>query len=76
MINLKNAETFQNEVRDYMDSNDCSILESIIAYGVKYGLDEDYIKKNLLTSGLKEQLRVECEMFNLIKKSKETKFEI
>lgn len=76
MINLKTAETFQHEVRQYMCENDCLILEAIVAYANKYGLDEDYIKKNLLTAGLKEQLKEECESKNLIKKSKEPKFEI
>jgi hypothetical protein len=76
MINLKTAESFQNEVKKYITENDCSILEAILAYGERYGLDEDYIKKYLLTAGLKEQLREECEELNLIKKDKELKFEI
>lgn len=76
MFNLKNAETFHYEIRDYMDMNDCSILESILAYGEKYGLDEDYIKKNLMTAGLKDQLREECETLNLLKKDNIVKFDI
>lgn len=76
MFVLKSAETFQHEIRQYMSENDCSILESILAYCDRYGLDEDYVKKYLLTNGLKEQLREECEIKNLIKKTKTKKFEI
>lgn len=68
-LQLKTKETFLYEIRQMMNEYDLGILEAILKYGEKYGLDENYIANNLMSAGLKEQLQEECEVKHMIKRS-------
>lgn len=69
MLNIKTKETFQHEVKKLMSEFDMTILEAMTSYTERYGLDVEYVVDNLLSPGLKEQLQIECEKKNMIKKS-------
>lgn len=68
-LQIKTKETFLYEIKQMMREFDMGILEAILFYGEKYGLDETYIAENLITPGIKEQLQEECETKHMIKTS-------
>jgi hypothetical protein len=71
-LNFKNHQSFLNEITEIRNESDCSILEAIVEYSEKYGLDFEYIAKNLISQGIQEDLRIEAEILNVLKKDKIT----
>ena len=67
-LEFKSKEQFIDEVYNYMKLNDSTLLEAIVEYQKKYDLDEEYITKNLFTPSIYDNLKIEANHYNLIKK--------
>lgn len=70
-LEFRGIADFLNEIYQYVNSNDSTLLEAISVYQKKYDLDEEYIIKNLLTPSLYEKLENEAIGLNLINVDKE-----
>lgn len=73
-LEYKTKESFYSELVDYMNVNQSTIIEAMVAYQDKYDLDEQYIVNNLMSPGLYEKLKTFAKEHNLIKKEDEDSY--
>jgi proline dehydrogenase len=73
-LEYKTKESFYSELVDYMNVNQSTIIEAMVAYQDKYDLDEQYIVNNLMSPGLYEKLKTFAKEYNLIKKEDEDSY--
>jgi len=67
MITIRSKEESIKEIKSISEIENISLLDAILQYIEKYDLDYDYFSKNILTDGLYQKLKVECENKNMIK---------
>jgi len=73
-LEYKTKESFYSELVDYMNVNQSTIIEAMVAYQDKYDLDEQYIVNNLMSPGLYEKIKTFAKEYNLIKKEDEDSY--
>jgi len=73
-LEYKTKESFYSELVDYMNVNQSTIIEAMVAYQDKYDLDEQYIVNNLMSPGLYEKLKTFAKEYNLFKKEDEESY--
>lgn len=66
-LNIKNKETFIEEINEIKRVKDYSTIEAVVEYAEKYGLDFDYINQNLISSNIREVLEEEATRLKLLK---------
>lgn len=72
-MEFKTKETFLNEIEELKRINGCTVIEAICDYAEKYGLDFDYIAKNLISVNIYEELEADAGALNMLKPEKEKK---
>lgn len=66
-LNIKNKETFIEEIDEIKRVKDYSTIEAIVEYAENYGLDFEYINQNLMSSNIREVLEEEATRLKLLK---------